>query len=414
MSKLIFLLFTILSIFGAEPAHHTFWIDDQGTAGDGKTDDTAAFKKAFATCMANSNCNALHLEGRQYLITEMIDLASSTKTGQYKSIALVGEHGSQIICRPVRAIPACIRNLNGHSGSLSDIYIDANQNVTYGFEDTATSQPNSCTWAGGRMATACGSEGYEVRHLRVSGAQWGIGIGPDTNGDVSHVHMYDISLAENLQGGIVTGNGQTADVIDNFAFGATLDGNPIGVKVNGGGFSISGGGFDSNHIDIELARGVGGQSVAFDNIRSENAYQFFKNSDQGTPVSYSPVIFRGVTWNNPLTKGKNTPTAPYVIDVGNVANQLTIEDSTFVSATTPIAFNITGYDPWSPTDLLPEPIRIQNVGTNNPTGFAAQLAKWAADPHLNFFSEGDFAINSPGVMGSGSGKIFSSSHLRAP
>jgi Pectate lyase superfamily protein len=407
MSRLLALLLGILSIFGTKPAPRTFWVDDYGTAGDGKTDDTAAFQKAFAACMANAACSALHLEGRTYLITNMIDLASSSATGQSKSIALLGEPGATILCQPTAAITACVRNLNGHGGELLGVYIEANANATYGFEDTATPQvlsngvvSASCFW--GSLPTGCGSEGFHVERVRVTGAQWGIGIGPDTNGDVSHVHFYDSRVGNNVQGGIVSGNGQTADVADNFAFGVTCDGNPVCVKVNGGAFSISGAGFDSNALDIQYARGT--SQVEFDNIRSENAQQFLRVTDTGTGAPYGPIVVRALNWDG------GTTTLP-VIDVENVADPISISDSQFRSAS-PVSFTITGYDYWNPADLAnPEPLTLNNVCTSNPAAFNAQLAAWAANPHLNFYSAGDYGCTT-GIV-PGSGKIWSSSHQGA-
>lgn len=347
-----------------------------GAVGDDTHDDTAAINAAWAACPASA-CNVA-LSGKYYKITGMIDMASSTSGVNKNNRSFTGSGGAVLDCQPTTTITACVRNLNGSANTISGFRIIANANPTYGL---------LITQAG------ASTEGVNISIPLITGAQYGIGLGPDTNGDVAHVNFFGTKVAGSFVADMVVGNGSQGNVLANHCYGCTFDVSVgDGVLIRGGGIDFIGGASDENTgTDFHVTAGPT-QPLVISGWRSEGAAAFFKRDVSSANMS---ATLSGIVYGSSSLEADNC----VITDNGLSGLSITNGLFTTLSATSNITFCIT-----APAQTFPVNVVFQNVGTNN-LSFRSTLDKLSASNGVNFYSIGDFYKNpttgSSGIAGTG-------------
>lgn len=346
------------------------------------TDSTAAFQAAWAACSTGtgqgSGCTVMVPAGHYKLNSGVIDLGSTTSANvDFRYFRGVGK-ATILDFQPSTTQAAGLRMLNCLYCGVKDISILANANVTYALLDTIEN--------GGTSA-----ENQDFDNIFIQGAQYGVGIGPDTNGDVSHYTLKNVASVGAVQAGFILGLGQ-ANVLDGYCFGCTAEGSQYGVIYHGGGLGWYGGDAAHNSVaDFEVAV-VPDQPIVISGTRSEESASFMKITP-AAGASFPPITIDSDQFNSGSLESDKC-----VISMSNDYSPLEIRNSFFGSTTSPgtIQFCL------SPT--LPTPVTMTNVATSDPN-FAANLATLATNPDISFYSANDY-IRSNGSYLPASGNIY--------
>ena len=355
-----------------------------GAVGDGVHDDTAAIQAAWAACPtgASAACT-VHFAAKTYLITSMIDIAGTGSGIQRNMRTMSGEgKGTTISCSPSATIEACIRILNGSFSTIKDLSIISNSYPTYGLE--ITTLPES-------------TENVTLDSIWVNGGVNGIGVGPDTGNDVSHVIGHSVITDNVSNAGWVIGNGTQANVLDHYCYGCESEGNAIGIKLNGGGMGWYGGVFEHNSQEDVLLAWYGGQNNVFEGVRSEGSNRFFASTiGAGNNAHIGQVSIRDVS--------AQTMASDHHAIIYNIPLPLVISNSSFTDGTGAglTDFQIGGTGPGGTHPLN---VSLTNVNTDNPA-WPSLLAGWEARADISLFSVNDAYQNASGAGGAGSGRMY--------
>jgi hypothetical protein len=346
-----------------------------GGACNGTTDDTAAVQAAAAA-------GPLYIPGGVTVLVNSgtIDIGAATGGTHRNGNSLVGN--GTISCQPSATQTACVRVQNASITTLGTVSVNCNSLVTYCVEIT--------------LGAGSSAETTDVFMPIVSGGQYGIAIGPDTSGDVSHVNIFGTKVASSVVADFVIGNTVQGNVLANNCYGCTADlSGSVGVLIRGGGFSWHGGATDEN-TGTDFVVGPPDQPVLIEGNRSEGSAQFYQQTccSAGIP---------GVTLENDTWFSGATPNACAVQYAA--ASPLNIINSRFANGNNVSTTNIC----ISPNISYP-PVFMEDVGIFNPAWPATLQTMASANPA--FFSSGDYQFNPATFAPSaGSGETFTGGAL---
>ncbi len=344
-----------------------------GAKGDGVTDDTDALRAAAAALP--SNHGVVRLGVGFYLVTGTVDIGSPGEGVRASRHALRGEGpGSVIACKPPGPLTSCIRLTDSSLSSISDLSIQAADNVTYALNITA----------------AGSTEQVNVINVSVFGGVNAVAIGPDTIRDVAEVMMYGVVARHASNAGILLGNGISGNVANIACTGCTSSDNNYGVEMNGANISWFGGATSANRTADFYLRQTNTEPITIESVRSEKSGRFWYTATHTTAdgdVSIRDVYVAGFTAGD-----------------GNVVYHIAsmpilIENSTFRSSPAGITRFLV-----QNLEAHPTPFTMINVTTDNPA-MPGILETMNRDARLVLFSEGD-SIRTPAGIIPGSGKVF--------
>lgn len=350
--------------------------------GNGTTDDTAAIQAAWTSLGAASG--SVLIPNGTFLVSSGTIYVGATGAGSQRNFRMLtgNGHGSTINCAPSAPIDSCINVTNSSRSTIKNLTVTCNANVMYCVKVTTTGGSNT-------------TEGVELDDVYISGGQYGWAIGPDSHADVSHVTGHHVFISGAALADVVSGDGTQGNVLDNNCYGCTFDtsgGN--GILIQGGGFSMFGGGFDSN-ADADVHQTTpSSQPLKIVGVRSENSPRFLYESNGST------AAIPGISLDSDLWFSSASP-ATYAVQVTS-AIPISITDSRFASTSGTVSF----YAQQSASH--PTVISMRNVGTSN-ASFPSVLAAMAANPATVLNSQGDYYFNpSTYQMLPGSGIVYSS------